>query len=184
MGRKLDLSGLTDGEAEHVLKVVQRDMKLRKKEEDRLRWDWNCIFSAYFLFWVFLAHLTSTGWCDRNWCKAMSFASTAGSYQISFLQPASLLVYFLCNKIFTKYIKITFTVCKTKSLNGAITAWQQWLGTAGTYDSQGHSGDSTTKTPTYVEYVLHSSNVYSLKGCLCTHSSRLQFVSVCTAHLL
>lgn len=37
MGRKLDLSGLTDGEAEHVLKVVQRDMKLRKKEEERLR---------------------------------------------------------------------------------------------------------------------------------------------------
>ncbi|XP_052339148.1 rab effector MyRIP-like isoform X3 [Oncorhynchus keta] len=37
MGRKLDLSGLTDNEAEHVLKVVQRDMKLRKKEEDRLR---------------------------------------------------------------------------------------------------------------------------------------------------
>ncbi|XP_068615180.1 rab effector MyRIP-like [Brachionichthys hirsutus] len=36
MGRKLDLSGLTDGEAEHVLKVVQRDMKLRKKEEARL----------------------------------------------------------------------------------------------------------------------------------------------------
>lgn len=37
MGRKLDLSQLTDGEAEHVLKVVQRDMKLRKTEEDRLR---------------------------------------------------------------------------------------------------------------------------------------------------
>ncbi|TWW71119.1 Rab effector [Takifugu flavidus] len=37
MGRRLDLSGLTDDEAEHVLKVVQRDMKLRKKEEDRLR---------------------------------------------------------------------------------------------------------------------------------------------------
>uniref|UniRef100_A0A665W2W2 RabBD domain-containing protein n=1 Tax=Echeneis naucrates TaxID=173247 RepID=A0A665W2W2_ECHNA len=36
MGRKLDLSGLTDDEAEHVLKVVQRDMKLRKKEEERL----------------------------------------------------------------------------------------------------------------------------------------------------
>ncbi|XP_078795114.1 rab effector MyRIP isoform X5 [Oryzias latipes] len=36
MGRKLDLSGLTDDEAEHVLKVVQRDMKLRKKEEARL----------------------------------------------------------------------------------------------------------------------------------------------------
>ncbi|XP_010897772.1 rab effector MyRIP isoform X2 [Esox lucius] len=36
MGRKLDLSALTDNEAEHVLKVVQRDMKLRKKEEDRL----------------------------------------------------------------------------------------------------------------------------------------------------
>ncbi|XP_068160102.1 rab effector MyRIP [Antennarius striatus] len=36
MGRKLDLSGLTDDEAEHVLNVVQRDMKLRKKEEERL----------------------------------------------------------------------------------------------------------------------------------------------------
>ncbi|KAM9774610.1 rab effector MyRIP isoform 1-T1 [Syngnathus typhle] len=36
MGRRLDLSGLTDDEAEHVLKVVQRDMKLRKKEEVRL----------------------------------------------------------------------------------------------------------------------------------------------------
>lgn len=37
MGRRLDLSALTDDEAEHVLNVVQRDMKLRKKEEDRLR---------------------------------------------------------------------------------------------------------------------------------------------------
>ncbi|KAM8728595.1 uncharacterized protein myripa isoform 2-T2 [Acanthopagrus schlegelii] len=36
MGRKLDLSGLTDTEAEHVLQVVQRDMRLRKKEEERL----------------------------------------------------------------------------------------------------------------------------------------------------
>ncbi|XP_068196930.1 rab effector MyRIP-like isoform X4 [Antennarius striatus] len=36
MGRKLDLSGLTDTEAEHVLQVVQRDMTLRKKEEERL----------------------------------------------------------------------------------------------------------------------------------------------------
>ncbi|XP_053083840.1 rab effector MyRIP isoform X2 [Pangasianodon hypophthalmus] len=36
MGRKLDLSGLTDDEAEHVLRVVRRDMNLRKKEEDRL----------------------------------------------------------------------------------------------------------------------------------------------------
>ncbi|XP_051970551.1 rab effector MyRIP-like isoform X2 [Xyrauchen texanus] len=36
MGRKIDLSGLTNGEAEHVLRVVQRDMKLRKKEEERL----------------------------------------------------------------------------------------------------------------------------------------------------
>ncbi|KAM4727790.1 uncharacterized protein myripa isoform 2-T2 [Anableps anableps] len=36
MGRKLDLKGLTDNEAEHVLQVVQRDMKLRKKEEERL----------------------------------------------------------------------------------------------------------------------------------------------------
>ncbi|XP_076732546.1 uncharacterized protein myripa isoform X3 [Maylandia zebra] len=36
MGRKLDLTGLTDNEAEHVLQVVQRDMKLRKTEEERL----------------------------------------------------------------------------------------------------------------------------------------------------
>lgn len=37
MGRKIDLSGLKDNEAEHVLQVVQRDMRLRKKEEERLR---------------------------------------------------------------------------------------------------------------------------------------------------
>lgn len=37
MGRKLDLSGLTDVEAEHVMQVVQRDMQLRKTEETRLR---------------------------------------------------------------------------------------------------------------------------------------------------
>ncbi|KAL0966610.1 hypothetical protein UPYG_G00297400 [Umbra pygmaea] len=36
MGRKLDLTGLTEDEAEHVLQVVQRDMSLRKKEEERL----------------------------------------------------------------------------------------------------------------------------------------------------
>ncbi|XP_074544824.1 uncharacterized protein myripa isoform X2 [Halichoeres trimaculatus] len=36
MGRKLDLSSLSDNEAEHVLQVVQRDMKLRKQEEERL----------------------------------------------------------------------------------------------------------------------------------------------------
>uniref|UniRef100_A0A671KDA6 RabBD domain-containing protein n=1 Tax=Sinocyclocheilus anshuiensis TaxID=1608454 RepID=A0A671KDA6_9TELE len=36
MGRKLDLSGLSNDEAEHVLRVVQRDMHLRKKEEKRL----------------------------------------------------------------------------------------------------------------------------------------------------
>ncbi|NP_001340854.1 rab effector MyRIP [Danio rerio] len=36
MGRKLDLSGLSNNEAEHVLRVVQRDMQLRKKEEERL----------------------------------------------------------------------------------------------------------------------------------------------------
>ncbi|MEQ2307633.1 hypothetical protein AMECASPLE_020307 [Ameca splendens] len=36
MGWKLDLKGLTDIEAAHVLKVVQRDMRLRKKEEERL----------------------------------------------------------------------------------------------------------------------------------------------------
>ncbi|KAM7369995.1 hypothetical protein PAMP_011282 [Pampus punctatissimus] len=49
MGRKLDLSGLTDDEAEHVLKVVQRDMKLRKKEEERLSVSWRkaVIFSEH-----------------------------------------------------------------------------------------------------------------------------------------
>ncbi|TSK82161.1 Rab effector MyRIP [Bagarius yarrelli] len=36
MGRKLDMSNLTEEEAEHVLQVVQRDMQLRKKEEKRL----------------------------------------------------------------------------------------------------------------------------------------------------
>ncbi|XP_036452161.1 rab effector MyRIP isoform X2 [Colossoma macropomum] len=36
MGRKLDLSSLTEEEAEHVLQVVQRDMQLRKTEEERL----------------------------------------------------------------------------------------------------------------------------------------------------
>ncbi|KAM9187726.1 rab effector MyRIP [Dugong dugon] len=36
MGRKLDLSGLTDDETEHVLQVVRRDFSLRKKEEERL----------------------------------------------------------------------------------------------------------------------------------------------------
>ncbi|XP_061579022.1 melanophilin isoform X2 [Cololabis saira] len=34
--KKLDLSKLTDEEAQHVWKVVQRDFDLRKKEEDRL----------------------------------------------------------------------------------------------------------------------------------------------------
>ncbi|KAM3862170.1 melanophilin [Diretmus argenteus] len=36
MGKKLDLSKLTDEEAKHVWEVVQRDFDLRKKEEDRL----------------------------------------------------------------------------------------------------------------------------------------------------
>uniref|UniRef100_A0A8D2Q184 Melanophilin n=1 Tax=Zosterops lateralis melanops TaxID=1220523 RepID=A0A8D2Q184_ZOSLA len=36
MGRKLDLSKLTDEEAKHVWEVVQRDFDLRKKEEERL----------------------------------------------------------------------------------------------------------------------------------------------------
>ncbi|XP_053327649.1 melanophilin [Spea bombifrons] len=36
MGRKLDLSKLSDDEAKHVWEVVQRDINLRKKEEDRL----------------------------------------------------------------------------------------------------------------------------------------------------
>lgn len=37
MGKKLDLSKLTDEEAEHVLAVVQRDFNLRKREEERLK---------------------------------------------------------------------------------------------------------------------------------------------------
>lgn len=62
MGRKLDLSGLTDSEAEHVLQVVQRDMKLRKKEEERLRWVytampivkvWNLFFLGRYMFNIF-----------------------------------------------------------------------------------------------------------------------------------
>ncbi|XP_038151922.1 rab effector MyRIP-like isoform X2 [Cyprinodon tularosa] len=36
MGRKLDLTSLNDDEAAHVLQVVQRDMRLRKKEDERL----------------------------------------------------------------------------------------------------------------------------------------------------
>ncbi|XP_026707969.1 melanophilin isoform X4 [Athene cunicularia] len=36
MGRKLDLSKLTDEEAKHVWEVIQRDFDLRKKEEERL----------------------------------------------------------------------------------------------------------------------------------------------------
>ncbi|XP_008112807.1 melanophilin isoform X1 [Anolis carolinensis] len=36
MGRKLDLSKLTDEEAKHVWEVIQRDINLRKKEEERL----------------------------------------------------------------------------------------------------------------------------------------------------
>ncbi|KAG9349164.1 hypothetical protein JZ751_029487, partial [Albula glossodonta] len=36
LGKKLDLSKLTDEEAKHVWEVIQRDFDLRKKEEDRL----------------------------------------------------------------------------------------------------------------------------------------------------
>uniref|UniRef100_A0A671DVP3 Melanophilin n=1 Tax=Rhinolophus ferrumequinum TaxID=59479 RepID=A0A671DVP3_RHIFE len=36
MGKKLDLSKLTDEEARHVWEVVQRDFELRRKEEERL----------------------------------------------------------------------------------------------------------------------------------------------------
>ncbi|XP_067844018.1 melanophilin [Heptranchias perlo] len=36
MARKLDLSKLTEVEAQHILHVVQRDLDLRKKEDDRL----------------------------------------------------------------------------------------------------------------------------------------------------
>ncbi|XP_077007921.1 melanophilin [Tamandua tetradactyla] len=37
MGKKLDLSKLTDEEAKHVWEVVQRDFDLRRKEEERLK---------------------------------------------------------------------------------------------------------------------------------------------------
>uniref|UniRef100_A0A8C9JRA7 Melanophilin n=1 Tax=Panthera tigris altaica TaxID=74533 RepID=A0A8C9JRA7_PANTA len=36
MGKKLDLSKLTDDEAKHIWEVVQRDFDLRRKEEERL----------------------------------------------------------------------------------------------------------------------------------------------------
>ncbi|XP_045701582.1 melanophilin isoform X5 [Phyllostomus hastatus] len=36
MGKKLDLSELTDEEAQHVWEVVQRDLELRRREEERL----------------------------------------------------------------------------------------------------------------------------------------------------
>ncbi|XP_019596428.2 melanophilin isoform X2 [Rhinolophus sinicus] len=36
MGKKLDLSKLTDEEARHIWEVVQRDFELRRKEEERL----------------------------------------------------------------------------------------------------------------------------------------------------
>ncbi|KAM8789025.1 melanophilin [Rhynchonycteris naso] len=36
MGRKLDLSKLTDEEARHIWEVVQRDFELRRREEERL----------------------------------------------------------------------------------------------------------------------------------------------------
>ncbi|XP_071475433.1 melanophilin [Marmota flaviventris] len=36
MGRKLDLSKLTDEEAEHIWEVVQRDFDLRRREDERL----------------------------------------------------------------------------------------------------------------------------------------------------
>lgn len=62
MGRKLDLSGLTDDEAEHVLKVVQRDMKLRKKEEDRLRYVW--LIQTELSLVSHLRHVVSTFTCS------------------------------------------------------------------------------------------------------------------------
>jgi hypothetical protein len=37
MGKRLDLSTLTDEEAEHVWAVVQRDFDLRRREEERLQ---------------------------------------------------------------------------------------------------------------------------------------------------
>nr|XP_036870173.1 rab effector MyRIP [Manis javanica] len=55
MGRKLDLSGLTNDETEHILRVVQRDFDLRRKEEERLRllktqsleWFYNSVKSRF-----------------------------------------------------------------------------------------------------------------------------------------
>ncbi|XP_006893508.1 PREDICTED: melanophilin [Elephantulus edwardii] len=37
MGKKLDLSKLTDAEAKHIWEVIQRDFDLRRKEEERLQ---------------------------------------------------------------------------------------------------------------------------------------------------
>ncbi|XP_033021131.1 rab effector MyRIP isoform X3 [Lacerta agilis] len=79
MGRKLDLSGLTDDEAEHVLQVVQRDFTLRKKEEDRLRllraqsleWYYNNVKSRFKRFGsakvlknLYRKHRLETGACS------------------------------------------------------------------------------------------------------------------------
>lgn len=47
-GKNLDLSKLTDDEAQHVWAVVQRDFDLRKKEEDRLGWGEN----GKYLVWL------------------------------------------------------------------------------------------------------------------------------------
>lgn len=71
MGRKLDLSGLSDSEAEHVLQVVQRDMKLRKKEEERIRLALASFLNNVSQVWNgFKAHLSLSilaSVCNSQW---------------------------------------------------------------------------------------------------------------------
>uniref|UniRef100_A0A670XVE6 RabBD domain-containing protein n=1 Tax=Pseudonaja textilis TaxID=8673 RepID=A0A670XVE6_PSETE len=53
MGKKLDLSRLTDEEAKHVWEVVQRDLDLRKKEEERLVYP-RCYIECSLLIYLFI----------------------------------------------------------------------------------------------------------------------------------
>lgn len=71
MGRKLDLSGLTEEEAEHVLQVVQRDFSLRKKEEERLRLDY------FFLYFDYPVRIATKCLTSKLECLA---PSTSGFY--------------------------------------------------------------------------------------------------------
>ncbi|CAL8399662.1 unnamed protein product [Gadus morhua 'NCC'] len=79
MGRRLDLSGLTDQEAEHVLKVVQRDMRLRQTEEERLR----CLSPSV---------LMGSGPCPVSWCLSPSVLMVSGPCPVSWCLSPSVLM--------------------------------------------------------------------------------------------